>query len=60
MTDRNPNDPTPEEIKAHCEAIRATWSPREKLKRLCVKAEPVEAEEVATGLLVAVVADDAV
>jgi hypothetical protein len=46
---RRPDDPTEEEIAAMCEAIRATWSKRERLTRLAgpqAMPERVEVTEV--------------
>lgn len=43
-----PYDPTPEEIRAACAAIRATWSENERRKRSAwsVDQQQVELKEV--------------
>ena len=35
--DMSATDPTPEEIRQRTEAIRKTWSPREKIRRTSIR-----------------------
>lgn len=44
-------DPTPAEIKAACERIRAGWSDAERRKRLVVAEKPAEVPVVETLVL---------